>query len=328
MKRFFLTLTVLLGTSYMFGQGALNIKINEVLTHNTASLQDEYGQHLPWIELVNTSYSTYNIRGMFITTNRDVLNPKLPAPQRIAMMQMIPNGEPRTTIAARQHLLLYLNSQPNKDSLHFDTKVNEGQPTWIALYDGNGIDLIDSVSVPALDADKSFARVKDGAPRWDIKAPEAVTPLTGNYIQINESKISRLKRDDPHGFGITILSMGIVFFCLTLLYVFFTILGKILQRTKKPKKKSRFSEHPKVIVTQPNPEEVKKHLNKQSLQESIEMAVASLALEEERAVYVSVISLALEQYQNDVHDHESGIITIKPHQTRWHSGFTNLNAQR
>ncbi len=328
MKRILLTLTVLLSTSYIFGQGALNIKINEVLTHNTASLQDEYGNHLPWIELVNTSFTTYNIRGMFITTNREVLNSKLPAPQRIAMMQVIPNGEPRTSIAGRQHLLLFLNSNPAMGSLHFETPVSEGQPTWVALYDGNGIDLIDSVSIPAMAENKSFARVKDGDKRWDVKAVEAVTPGISNVVQINETKVTRLKRDDPHGFGITILSMCIVFTCLGLLYVFFTLLGKALAKKKKtPRKRSRFSEHPKVIINRPNPEEVKKHLNK-AQNEAIEMAVASLALEEERAVYVSVISLALEQYQNDVHDYESGIITIKQQKSRWHSEFTNMNASK
>ncbi|MBP5277104.1 MAG: OadG family protein [Prevotella sp.] len=328
MKRILLTLTVFLSTTFLFGQGALNIKINEVLTYNTASLQDEYGNHLPWIELVNTSYTTYNIRGMFITTNREVLNPKIPAPQRIAMMQIIPNGEPRTSIAARQHLLLFLNSNPAKGSLHFETPVKEGQPTWVALYDANGIDLIDSISVPAMAENKSYARVKDGDKRWDVKAVEAVTPGINNFVQINETKVTRLKRDDPHGFGITILSMGIVFTCLGLLYVFFTLLGKALAKNKKKaKRKSRFSEHPKVIVKHPDPEEVKRHMNK-SQNEAIEIAVASLALEEENAVYVSVISLALEQYQNDVHDYESGIITIKPHNSRWHSEFTNINASK
>ena len=34
---------MLTGTSAMFGQGAKNIVINEVLTNNTASIQDEFG---------------------------------------------------------------------------------------------------------------------------------------------------------------------------------------------------------------------------------------------------------------------------------------------
>jgi hypothetical protein len=37
----------------------------------------------------------------------------------------------------------------------------------------------------------------------------------------------------------------------------------------------------------------------------------------DREVYIAVISMALKQYQDDVHDVESGIITIKSHQTGW-----------
>jgi hypothetical protein len=215
-------------TSMMFAQGAKNIKINEVLTNNTASLQDEFGEHLPWVELANTSFSTYNIRGMFITTDRSVLNASLSAPQRIAKMQIIPNGDERTIMAGRDHLLLFLNSNPAKGAMHFASKVENGKPLWIALYDGNGVDLIDSISVPSLGENKSYARIKDGEMKWDVKAVEAVTPGIGNYIEINETKIARLKRDDPHGFGITVLSMGIVFSCLALLFVFFSLLGKYI----------------------------------------------------------------------------------------------------
>ena len=236
MKKILLAV-LLLGTSMMmFAQGAKNIKINEVLTDNQASVQDEFGQHLPWMELVNTSFSTYNVRGMFIATDRRVLDKSLTAPQRIQMMSPIPNSDDRSAMSAREHLVLFLNSNPAKGFLHLNAKVTPGTPVWVALYDGNGIDLIDSVSVPALATDKSYARIKDGFQQWDTKPAEAVTPGTGNYIEINESKISRLKRDDPHGFGITVLSMGIVFFCLALLYVFFRIFGMIIVHQRSLKK--------------------------------------------------------------------------------------------
>ena len=35
---------LLVSTSAMMAQGAKNIRINEVLTNNTASIQDDYGQ--------------------------------------------------------------------------------------------------------------------------------------------------------------------------------------------------------------------------------------------------------------------------------------------
>lgn len=296
---------LLTGTSTMFAQGAKNIKINEVLTSNTASLQDEFGQHLPWVELVNTSFSTYNIRGMYITTDRSVLNPSLSAPQRIAKMQVIPNGDSRTQMSGRNHLILFLHSNPAKGAMHFATKAMAGQPLWFALYDGNGIDLIDSVSVPVLAEDKSYARIKDGELKWDIKPAEAVTPGIGNYIEINETKIARLKRDDPHGLGITVLSMGIVFSCLALLFVFFSILGKIMVNKEKADKASREAGWVK-LKTARMPIEAKDS-----------KIPPSKKKKEDIDVYIAVIAMALKDYQDNLHDEESGIITIRPRHTMW-----------
>lgn len=290
----------------MFAQGAKNIKINEVLTNNTASLQDEFGQHLPWVELVNTSFSTYNIRGMYITTDRSVLNPSLSAPQRIAKMQVIPNGDSRTQMSGRNHLILFLHSNPAKGAMHFATKAVAGQPLWFALYDGNGIDLIDSVSVPVLAEDKSYARIKDGELKWDIKPAEAVTPGIGNYIEINETKIARLKRDDPHGFGITVLSMGIVFSCLALLFVFFSILGKIMVNKEKADKASREAGWVK-LKTARMPIEAK------------DSKIPPSKKKEDIDVYIAVIAMALKDYQDNLHDEESGIITIRPRHTMWNN---------
>lgn len=315
MKRILLSLSVLCCTSLMFGQGAKNIKINEVLTQNTESLQDEFGQHLPWVELVNASFTTYNVRGMYITTNKDVLNKNLSAPERTKLMQPIPSGEPRTSISGRQHLLLFLNSNPTKGALHLATEVKYNRPIWIALYDGNGVDLIDSVSVPVIAANNSFARIKDGFLQWDIKPAEAVTPGIGNYIEINETKVAKLKRDDPYGIGITVLSMGIVFFCLALLYILFSLLGKFMakQQEKAKQPEARISS----IVS-------KTENNSSTTDNETALAVASLALEEEMATYMAVISLAIKQYADDIHDIEPGIITIKPHSTMWHNCFNNL----
>ena len=290
----------------MFAQGAKNIKINEVLTSNTASLQDEFGQHLPWVELVNNSFSTYNIRGMFITTDRSVLNPSLSAPQRIAKMQVIPNGDSRTQMSGRNHLILFLNSNPAKGAMHYAAKVEAGKPLWFALYDGNGIDLIDSVSVPVLAEDKSYARIKDGEQKWDIKPAEAVTPGIGNYIEINETKIARLKRDDPYGFGITVLSMGIVFSCLALLFVFFSILGKIMVNKEKADKASREAGWVK-LKTARMPIEAK------------DSKIPPSKKKEDIDVYIAVIAMALKDYQDNLHDEESGIITIRPRHTMWNN---------
>ena len=45
----------------------------------------------------------------------------------------------------------------------------------------------------------------------------------------------------------------------------------------------------------------------------------------DKEIYMAVISLALQEYLEDVHDVESGIITIKPKQTRWNAPKFNNN---
>lgn len=310
MKKILLMAALLISSLSVFPQGARNIKINEVMTNNSASLQDEFGQHLPWIELANISHTTYNVRGMYITTDRRVLDKSLTVPQRIKMMSVIPNGDKRTSMSAREHLLLFLNSNPAKGALHLTASVKTDTPTWVALYDGNGIDIIDSITVPVLDADKSYARIKDGYAQWDVKAPEAVTPGIGNYIEVNETKIAKWKRDDPHGFVITILSMGIVFSCLALLYIVFRVLGLFMAHKQAIKKAGKIQPIKVAVKTGEKLAETG-HKTKVILKDGLQTGGI------DKEIYIAVISMALKQYQDDVHDVESGIITIRPHHTSW-----------
>lgn len=317
MKKISLALfAVFVSSLSVFGQGARNIKINEVMTNNTASIVDEYGRYNVWIELSNIAYSSYNVRGMYITTNRNVLNKKLSVPQRVAMMSVIPSGDDRTMLAARKHLILYFNGNPADGMQHLSVKAEKGKSVWVALYDGNAVDLIDSVSVPALSANLSYARVKDGANKWVVKTADEVTPGSNNYIQARETKVAKLKREDPYGFGISILSMGIVFFCLALLYAFFRILGIFMSHKQTIKKAKNL---PPVNVAVKAGEKLAEtgHKTKVILKDGIKSGGI------DKEIYIAVISMALKQYTDDVHDKESNIITIKPHQTLWNAHLEN-----
>lgn len=281
-------------------QGARNIKINEVLTHNVGSIEDAYGNHLPWVELVNASYSTYNVRDMYIATDRSVLDNTLSAPQRISKMSIIPSGDEMTKMEGKEHLILFLNSEHHRGTQHLNARIDEKKPLWIALYDGNGIDLIDSVSVPVMDADQSYARESDGAQQWVVKDANMVTADTENFAHVSETKAARLKRDDPHGFGITVLSMTIVFSCLTLLYIFFSLFGVYMKR-KQAKQE--------VLEKQQRKEKFLQHKDK--------LLAEALAESQDKEKYMAIIAMALKQYQDNQHDEESGVITIKPKHTSW-----------
>ena len=312
--RLLLSGVLMMSASAVMAQGAKNIRINEVLTNNTANIQDEYGQREAWIELENTSFTTYNIRGMYFTTDRSVLDPNMSVPERIKRMSVIPNGDPRTQIGGRQHLVFYCNSNPAQGKLHLSLKVPMSEPVWIGFYNGNAEELIDSVTVPALAADQSYARHGN---LWSVKSPENVTAGIENFIKTDETKDAKLKREDPHGIGITLLAMGIVFFCLALLFVFFWIFGLIMEHLETAKK---------VVNTQP----IKPITKTVEVTHDIAHATGNILQDGfdkkgiDKEVYIAVISMALKQYQDDVHDVESGVITIKSKDTEWDDEYSQM----
>ena len=317
MNKFKLLLSgvLMMSTTAVWAQGAKNIRINEVLTNNTQSIQDEFGEHLAWIELENTSYTSYNVRGMYFTTDRSVLDPKMSVPERIKRMSVIPNGDPRTQIGARQHLVFFCNSNPAQGKLHLSLKVPMSEPLWIAFYNGNATDLIDSVSVPALAADQSFAR--QNSANWTVKKAENVTPGIENFIKTDETKDAKLKRDDPHGFGITLLAMGIVFFCLLVLFLFFWLFGLVMRHIDTAKK---------VVNTQP----IKPITKTVEVTHDLAHATGNILQDGlkkkgiDKEVYIAVIGMALKQYEDDVHDVESGVITIKQKSSSWNDEFHQM----
>lgn len=319
MKKFGLLLGTLLltGSSAMFGQMEKSIRLNEVMTDNTANLQDEYGKCEAWVEIANVSYTTYNIRGMYLTTDRSVLDKKISVPERVKRMSIIPNGEPRTNLGARQHLLLFCNGTPAQGALHLDVKIDPGKPTWIGLFSGNATDLVDSVTVPPLGANQSYARVKDGARLWQIKPVDAVTPGISNFIQASETKVAKLKRDDPYGFGISVLAMSIVFACLAMLFLFFTFFGWLMHHRSTAKKVAGVQPLKAGVKTVEKAMEIG---NKTSI--ILQDGLKSKGIDKE--IYIAVIAMAIKQYQNNVHNMESGVITIKPKHTDWNVEYIQM----
>lgn len=314
--RLLLGLLAIFGSLTTFGQGARNIVISEVMTNNTQSIEDEYGQREAWIELTNVSYTTYNVRGMFITTNPQVLNSELTAPERIAMMSVIPNGDDRTNMAAHKSLLLFCDSDPAKGKLHLSVPVDSTDCVFVALYNANGMELIDSVSVPVLAANESYARI-DG--QWKKCQPNAVTPGHSNKIQesTGDSKIDSFKENDPHGFAMALMAMGIVFLCLALLWIFFTVFGMIMRHIDTAKKVANKQPIKPITKTVEKTAEI---ANKTSniLQDGLDKKGIDME------TYMAVIGMALRQYEDDVHDVESGIITIKPKDTDWDDEYVQM----
>ena len=152
MKKVLLFAFALLSGISMMAQGAHDFKINEVYVLNpadssaSAQYRDEFGEASSWIEIQNISYSTHDIRGCFLTSDRSVLDKNMSAPDRIAKMSLVPAGDARTSVTAKQRITFFADGNVNRGTLHTNFKLVPGEDIFIALYDGNGVDLLDSIT--------------------------------------------------------------------------------------------------------------------------------------------------------------------------------------
>lgn len=195
-------------------QQSSSMRINEVLVVNEDNYVDNYGKRSGWIELYNTSAGTVNIRGCFLTDDKN--NPtKYP----------IPKGDVLTKIPPRQHTLFWADGTPSHGTFHLNFTLDPGKDNYIAMYDADGKTLIDEITIPASQvADISYGRVVDGEDEWAVLSK--VTPSTNNLTLDTNEKIDNFKQNDPTGLGMTLTAMAVVFSGLLLLFLVFKQIGK------------------------------------------------------------------------------------------------------
>ena len=146
--------------------GAERIVINEVLTVNTNSVTDNFGEREPWIELHNPNPDTVDLGGWFLFNL--VGNPgQFRFPFDNDSLRIPPGG----------FLLVYADNETRQGSLHVPFQLNGG-PACIWLYkpDQAGSD---SICFGAIAADQSYGRQFDDDPVW-INFP-VPTPGATNY---------------------------------------------------------------------------------------------------------------------------------------------------
>ena len=294
MRKILTTLLAILATATSFAQGAKNLKFNEILVTNTASIVDEYGCRSAWIEFHNDAFASANARNCFLTNNRAVLNKELSAPERIKMMYQIPSGDVSTGIHGKQKMLFFADALPNRGVFHTNFTLADSTENWIALYDANGTTLLDSITVPALGENKSWAREKDGIGAWKVVTAENVTPAATNTVEQGEGKVAKFKRMDSRGLGMTVMCMAVVFSALAILWWLFALIGKIFASTISS---------------------VKKAPAKEAAPSSKAAPAKGNANDEEMAA----ICMALHEHFGNVHDEESDVLTIVGGASGWNS---------
>jgi sodium pump decarboxylase gamma subunit len=261
-----------------------------------------------WIELQNTSWGTQDFGGFYITNDPAALNPELSAPERIKKMRLVPTGNPFTEVKPQNCIVFKADNKENEGIEHLAFTLHPGDV--VAVYSGNGVSLIDSVTIPAnLHEGQSYACDFENE-KWNFC--QTPTPTRdNNYVKKQSmNKISEFKEKDPHGIAMTILAMGIVFGCLILLYIFFVLFGKVVSAASK--KTEQADTAPAKAA---KPSKASKSSNKE---EEIAAAIAvtqasSCTADDSLAAALIALTLSAEF----AHDEESGVITINQTNSDW-----------
>lgn len=125
-----------------------NIVISEVMTKNTYTLEDDYGNHPDWIELYNPSSEAVNLSGWMLLGGRDSATAFVFSDQ---------------VLAPHDTLIVYASGLSHNKSgyvLHAPFKLSSSGDT-LTLTNAAG-QSVTSLEIPALDADVSWALTAGG----------------------------------------------------------------------------------------------------------------------------------------------------------------------
>ena len=278
----FFTLLLMLGVCSSCGEKKSNNKLvlNEVLITNESNFQDDYGLHSAWIEIFNRSYGSADLAGCYL---------KCSSQPGDTASYFIPKGDVLTLIKPRQHSLFWADGEARRGTFHTNFTLNPETQNWIGLYD-SGRNLLDQITIPAgaLQANQSYARISDAAEKWEVKdgsAEKYVTPSTNNKTIDSNAKMEKFEEHDSDGIGMSISAMSVVFCGLILLYISFKIIGRV-----------------SVNLSKRNAMKAKGITDKQEAKEK--------QLGQAPGEVFAAISMAMHEFQSDVHDVEDTVLTI------------------
>ena len=277
---------VLLGSTGLFGQQVTDLRINELLLVNDSSCIDEYGRHVPWVEIFNTSYNSVNIAGCYLTADTTGL-----AAGDASRWYRIPTTDPTTLIPQRSSKVFYLDNNPLYGTYHTNIDPFTSKSHYIALINSNGKTLIDLVDYSKykdllLTSSQSFGCKEDGVSSEMDTLPNA-TPGSVNKVKTGATKSEHLQKSDPHGIGLAVISISVVFAALIMIFLMLKIFGYAATRKDRKAKKEQSA-----TVASPVASE------------------AEIENEGPTGEELAAITMALHAYLNSLHDEESEVITI------------------
>lgn len=122
------------------------VVINEILASNQNAETDEVGEHEDWIEFYNTSGTSFDLSGFYVTDNPSNLD-----------KWDFPAG---TVIPPYGYLILWADEDSSQGPMHCNFKLAAGGE-FLALLD-NAQNFVDTLNFPQQIQDMGYARVPNG----------------------------------------------------------------------------------------------------------------------------------------------------------------------
>ena len=160
------------------GEGGPRTIINELMASNDSVISDEAGEFDDWLEMVNIDVDAVDLSGTYLTDDLD-------APMKF----VLPAG---TIIAPGETLLVWADNDPEQGPLHAPFRLDaDGEE--IALFDTDGLTLLDSFVFGPQITDQSTGRLFDGGSEW-VRFPES-TPELRNQPNCGVRPFAPLRND-------------------------------------------------------------------------------------------------------------------------------------
>lgn len=290
----FLLLIALFFSTSLSAQHISDLRLNEMLIDNQDNYIDEYGRHVPWLEIFNTAYNSVNIAECYLTNDTTGLSDG----SGMKNWYRIPKGDTKTLIKQRSFIVFYMDNAPLYGTFHvnFDP-TEEGASNYVALISSNGRTLIDIFEFPDSLRNSpahSYGYFDDGITEVEDATGNMVankgflnyfTPGSTNKVFEGLTKAEQIAATDPYGWKLALISVSVVFGALIMIYLFLKLFGR-LNREKAPKKTAVANEGTDTVVKSA----AKEGLNGEEL---------------------AAITMALHLHIGGLHDVESEIITIE-----------------
>jgi len=194
-RLFFLSILFIL-TKYVVAQ---DVVINEFMSSNSETIDDEDGDSSDWVELYNTSSLAINLDGFFLSDDAS-------EPTRWSF--------PSVIIPANNFVLVFASGKNRLDlnELHTNFKIStSGEP--LILANPAGV-IVDQIAAIAMDTDRSYGRLNDGSE--SLGRLFSATPNATNNGQsfLSNVQFSHEAGFYPEPFQLTISSENAVYYTL------------------------------------------------------------------------------------------------------------------